>query len=128
MRAHDGFPGSQPCLRQQLAHRASFRAELVDEVVAVCHEWPDGCSRVRSSAFDDLGRVSASGATQLNESSVIRTLLACVALVDLLRELGEQRLCAPPFFDDTTLAMSVSDRSISRSVRTSRPSGTWSLL
>ena len=59
MSAHDGFAG-EPALRcvKQLAHGASFCAELLDEVVAVRHEWPDGAGRVRASAFDDLGHVS----------------------------------------------------------------------
>jgi hypothetical protein len=92
------FACDQPRLRQQLAHGASFRAKLLEEVIAARHEWPHGNRGSRARALDDLRHFGSGRLAQLHERGVKRTLLTCVPLVDLLRELREQSFCAPAVF------------------------------
>src|SRR4030095_10500361 len=83
------FAGCQSRARQHVAQSATLCAELLDEVIAIRHEWPHGDGRVRARALDDLRHFGPGWGAQLNERGVIRPRLARVAILDFLRELSE---------------------------------------
>jgi hypothetical protein len=122
------FALGQSRVRQQLARGPSLRAKLLDEVVAIRHEWPHRDCRVRPGTLDDLGHLSSGRSAQLNERCVKCALLARIALVYFLRQLHQRCFRAAAVLRRDNVG-DVSERQVHLArVRTSRPSATWSLL